>query len=425
MGTVATVVLDDVDITSICEEGRVTKRLNGVATAAARVQMKRIGELYGTFGAPGAGAMLKVYLQNSVLGSTPVLWHHGRVLLCETSADEDSGYVVYNSSDPLELWQRRPVRDDDGDFSNPAIIETYKFGTDIIAAMFANSEDTTFGGGGPPPADAEGPLRLALGLITAGVTDLTGAPVDWPITMAELAALLISTGTVDAIVTPIEFDANDNYGRLDLYNGDYGQDLSSSVAFQYGMGARNVRRLRWNEDMTNVCNKLWYYLGPRKPTPADAQGNQHWAANITGDDPGLAYPPGGATSPPASATNNQVGVARYDSQQDFDVRMDIKIFDARGDEAIVAHDLYRRLWQLESFLRATPQTLIHVTPNRDTGIGEFDIGDLVLVEASSDVRGGFSGAQRVYGYTVSWTADDSVPELSELQVSSDQEAFTA
>ena len=46
----------------------------------------------------------------------------------------------------------------------------------------------------------------------------------------------------------------------------------------------------------------------------------------------------------------------------------------------------------------------------------FDIGDLVGVSASSAVRGGFSGAQRVYEYTIGWE-DDGVLFLSELQTS--------
>ena len=51
--------------------------------------------------------------------------------------------------------------------------------------------------------------------------------------------------------------------QVDCYNGDYGTDLSGSVSFEYGTGALNVRRLRWNEDMSNVSNKLWYFVGPR------------------------------------------------------------------------------------------------------------------------------------------------------------------
>lgn len=420
MGTIARVELDGIDVTSLVTQGSVTKRLNRISTAQVQVNMVGVQELFGTFPTPTAGSYLKVYFSNSVLGSTPVLYHHGRAMLREVTAGEDTGYAVFNSADPLELWGKRPVRDDDGDFSLPQIIETYQFAPEIVQAMFNNSEDTTLGGGGPPPTDAEGPLRMRLNSLEGGTLSMVGAPTDWPMTMAELTALLVSTGLLDVVVTPIEFDADDNYGLLDLYNGDYGHDLTSSVAFQYGMGADNVRSLRWNTDMSQMCNKLWYYLGPRVETADDPPGDQHWRANVQGDDPGLANPPGGKLSPPAAA--NIIGSQDYLSRLAYDVRMDIQIFDARGDEATVGHDLYRRLWQIEQYLRAQPREIIHVTPARDTGIGEFDIGDIVLVEATADVMGGFSGAQRIYEYTISWD-EDSVAEVGELQVSSDQEGF--
>lgn len=422
MGYFAQVVLDDIDITEFAIEGSVTTRLNRVGQASIKVHMT---DAYANFGTllPGPGSYLKVYFYGDNLGSTPVLWHHGRVINCETTADENVGYTVFNSFDPLELWAYRPVRNppgsDPGNFSNPNIIQSLVYGPAIIEGMMDGSELNTI------PQDSEGPLRLARGGFAAGVTDLTGAPSDWPMTMAELANLLISTGTVDMVITPIEFDVDSNYGQIDVYNGDYGQDLTGSVTLSYGMGDRNIRALRWNEDMTQMCNKLWYYLGPKCD-------EEHWRANITGDDPGLAYPPGGGVVGPCgshSSTNNVIGVRSCFSRQHYDVRMDIKIFDAAGDESdgcteavVVGHELYRRLWQIEQYLRGVPMTLIHVTPIRDFGLGLFSIGDLITVEATADVKGGFSGAQRVYEYTISWD-QDSVPAIGELQVSSDNEGI--
>jgi len=415
------VVLDDVDITQWAIEGSVTTRLNRVGQAQVKVHMTDAYQNFGTM-LPGPGSYLKIYFYGENLGSTPVLWHHGRVINCETTADENVGYTVFNSYDPLELWQYRPVRNppgsDPGNFSNPNIIQSNVYAPAIVEAMMDGSELNTI------PEDSEGPLRLQRGFVATGTEDLTAAPADWPMTMMQLANLLISTGELDIVITPIEFDVNDNYGVVDLYNGDYGTDRTASVILSYGMGDYNIRSLRWNEDMTQMCNKLWYYLGPKCD-------EEHWRANITGDDPGLAYPPGGKVVGPCgtgSATNNPIGVRSCYSRQHFDVRMDIKIWDAAGDEsdgcaeqAIVGHELYRRLWQEEQFLRALPMTLVHVTPIRDYGIGLFSIGDLITVEASADVKGGFSGAQRIYEYTINWD-EDSVPAIQELQVSSDNEA---
>jgi len=420
VGYFAKVVLDDIDITEFAIEGSVTTRLNRVGQAQVKVHMTDAFSSFGTL-YPGPGSYLKVYFYGDNLGTTPVLWHHGRVINCETTADENVGYTVFNSFDPLELWQYRPVRNppgsDPGNFANPNIIQSLVYGPAIVEGMMDGSELNTI------PEDSEGPLRLARGSFAAGSVDLTGAPADWPMTMMQLANLLISTGVVDIVVTPIEFDVDDNYGQIDVYNGDYGQDLTGSVTLSYGMGDKNIRALRWNEDMTQMCNKLWYYLGPKCD-------EEHWRANITGDDPGLAYPPGGKVVGPCgtgSATNNIIGVRSCFSREHYDVRMDIKIFDAAGDESdgcaeavVVGHELYRRLWQIEQFLRAVPMTLVHVTPIRDFGIGLFSIGDLITVEATADVKGGFSGAQRIYEYTIDWD-EDSVPAINELQVSSDNE----
>jgi hypothetical protein len=419
----ASVFLDEIDVTNIALEGSATRALNRPSTAQVKLPM---GEAFG-----GPGSLLKVYFQTD-LDSTPVLFHHGRVLLCETSADENNGYTVYNSTDPLELWKWRPVRDPDAhpplapDIGNaffPSILKDFIFGPQIVQAMMVASEGTS---GGVIPGQAEGPLFLTQNSFAGGTIDLSGAPADWPMTMAQLATLLVSTGVVDIVITPIELtdsgftcggDTVYNYGQIDVYNGDYGNDLTSSVAFQYGMGLKNIRGLRWNEDMTNMCNKLWTYLGPAKD-----EFHLHWSANITGDDLGLAYPPGGQLSPPGPALNNQIGVQNFASRCAYGVRMEFRIQDDRGNEANIGRELWRRQWQMEQWLRAQPQTLIHITPTRDSDILEFDIGDLVLVEAVPEVKGGFSGAQRVYEYTIGWDTD-SVLTLGELQVSADGEGF--
>jgi len=479
VGYFAQVVLDDIDITEFAIEGSVTTRLNRVGQATVKVHMT---DAYASFGTmyPGPGSYLKIYFYGDNLGSTPVLWHHGRVINCETTADENVGYTVFNSYDPLELWQYRPVRNppgsDPGNFAKPNIIQSLVYAPAIVEGMMDGSELNTI------PQDSEGPLRLQRGFVAQGSTPMTADPSDWPMTMMELANLLISSGKLDVVITPIEFDVDGNYGAIDLYNGDYGQDLTGSVTLSYGMGDRNVRALRWNEDMTQMCNKLWYFLGPKCD-------EEHWRANVQGDDPAFnpdgvvlgpwnsstAYavnevvthtvdtinlhfickvlhvssgttepgvggawnsvwdlwfvPPGGRLTGPcgsASSTNNPIGVRSCQSRETYDVRMDIKIFDAAGDDTdcsdavVIGHELYRINWQIEQYLRAVPITLIHVTPIRDFGIGLFTIGDLITVEASPDVKGGFSGAQRVYEYTIDWD-EDSVPAIGELQVSSDNE----
>jgi hypothetical protein len=233
-------------------------------------------------------------------------------------------------------------------------------------------------------------------------------------TIGELTSLLVSTGCCDIVITPTD-PGGGIMGTVDGYCGDYGTDLSGSVEFDYGQGNYNVRRLRWNQDMSSMTNKLWYFAGPRIQTPADPAGDQHWCFNVQGDDPLLPDPlPNGSSL--ASLLSG-----RLSSRSSYGVRMDIQIFDATDDDCVpgwgtFGRDLYRTRWETESWIRMQPRELIHITPTRGTAIGSFDIGDLVGVSATSAVRGGFSGAQRVYEYSISWE-DDGVCFLSELQTS--------
>lgn len=401
----ATIAIDGVDVTGVAIQGSSTRRLNRPSTATVKIPMQdAIG---------GVGSALKISFNGS-------LHHHGRVLLCETDTGEDTGYTTYNSTDPMELWQWRPVRDADGDFSLPTIIEDFVTGPAILQAMLQNSNS------GGSAAVTEGPLFLNIGTIETGGCDLTGAPTDWPMSIAELTSLLISTGCLDVVITPTD-PGGGIMGTVSAYNGDYGTDLSGSVVFEYGQGAYNASRIRWNEDMTNMSNKIWYFMGPKIQTPSDPAGDQHWCYNVTGDDPGLPNPiPNGASLATLLAN-------RLTSRTTYGVRMDIQIFDAGecslgsggvwqtdccGGDPLTAtfRELYRNRWASESWIRMSPRELIHITPTRETAIGSFDIGDLVGVSATSAVRGGFSGAQRVYEYTISWD-QDGVLALSELQTS--------
>jgi hypothetical protein len=397
--------IDGTEVTDVVLSGSVTRRLNLPSQAQVKIHMEdAIG---------GPGSKLKIAFDGT-------LYHHGTILVCETDAGEDDGYTVYNSSDPLELWQWRPARDSTGDFSKPEFMVTNTTGPAMIEEMFDASENP-----GLIPTAAEGPLFLEKGVFATGGVDLRGAPVDWPMTMAQVAALLVSTGEVDIVITPTD-PGGGIMGRIDVYNGNFGADLSASVSLDYGMGNFNVRQLRWNEDMTTLCNKLWYYGGPRVGTAADPAGDQHWCFNITRDDPGLADPP---QSDIVTLTDN--------SRATYGVRMEVRIFDAESENCRdpvtnFARELYRRRWQIESWLRAQPKTLVHVTPVRVSDadllpsgvnpvqIGDFDIGDLVTVRAGSQVKGGFAGVQRIYEYTLSWDAD-GVVEISELQTSPNQE----
>jgi hypothetical protein len=417
-----TVEIDGVDVTNVCVQGSWTPRLNRPAQAQVRIPMMESIADVGS----------RLLISN---GGSPVF--HGMIQLVETEGGEDTGYTVYNATDPMELWQFRPVRGDGCDFSSPTIIEDYETGPQILEAMLQNSEGANVGGclaADCVDADAaacEGPLFLNYGTFETDGCSLLGVPTDWPMTIAELTSLMISTGCLDVVIEPTPDFTDDTFGTVSAYNGDFGNNLSTSVVFEYGEGARNIRRFRWNKDMSNMTNKLWYFMGPRILTPADPAGEDHWCYNVQGNDPGMLaldpIPNGvsvGDTSTPGTLLGD-----RMTSRNDYGVRMEIQIFDAGectptngepccGGDPLTAifRDLYRRRWQTESWIRLQPRELIHITPTRETAIGSFHIGDLVGVEINAAIRGGVSGAQRVYSYTVSWD-EDSVLAISELQTS--------
>lgn len=379
--------------------GSVTRRLNRPAEATINVPMM--------FATGTAGSRMKIVINDE-------LWFHGFIQSVETDTAEDVGYTVYNATDIMELWQYRPVRDYDGftpgNFVDPYILKDKKSGPQIVQAMCLASMNPLL-----IPTAAEGTLFLEMGHFDTGGHNLSGAPATWPITMMEMASLLTSTGELDIFITPI--DSGGNMGRLDCYNGRHGRHLEGSVIFEYGFGRRNVRRVRWAQDMSIVSNKIQYFFGPKETT-------RRYKSNITFDDPCLDVQIG-------AANMALLGTRRNASRSQYGVRMEIQEYDVdvlskeQQPHGTCVHldpvkMLYRKNWYQESWIRCAPRDIAHVTPTRETEIGSFDIGDLVHVAADTSVRGGFSAVQRVYGYTVSWD-NDGVVELSEIQTSADQE----
>ena len=400
-----TVFVDRVDVTSCVLSGSVTRKLNRPWQATWRMPID--------CSVQGPDSWVHIFISG-------ILWFSGRIKQISDECDEDFCYTEYTALDASEILAWRPVRDDTCDFSDPQLIADYVTGPQILADAFDNSENCD-AGNVDPDNDREGPLFFTVTSVAGGGVDLTGAPVDWPMTIAELMTMFTDTGEVDAVFTPI--DDTSNLAECALYNGDYGTDRTASVKFEYATGNNNCKIIRQVQDSANICNKLWYFLGPKVATALDPQSVQHWQANVTGDDGALADPP-----------QTAILADRATSRALSGVRMEVKIFDSIGNEALISHELYRRLWQEEQWLRERPRTLVHVTPVNlsdadllpagvtPVQLGDFDIGDLVTVSVGTTVRGGFTGAQRIYEYTVAWD-EDGVFEISELLTSADQEGI--
>lgn len=401
--------IDGTEVTSVVLNGSATRRLNRPSQASCRIPVQ--------FAIGNVGSRLKVVVNGS-------LFFHGMIMTLSDEADENVGYSQYEATDPMELWNWRPARDQTGDtpgnMVTPTFFERLKYGPLIMEEILLASQDPTRIDSVPRDCDIPGDLgtpstaegSLYIGSITAeggSTSDLSGAPTNFPMTIAEVASLLTSTGRVDIVLDPI--DAGGNMANVSIYNGAYGTDLSGSVSFDFATGQENVRSVRQVHDMTNVCNKLQYFIGPKETL-------ERYKANITGDDNYLDC---------ACYDQNVIEAIRQSSRTTYGVRMEIQEFDADVitkedqcnvdcDDADPVRAALRCLWQEESWIRAQPRRLVHLEPVRGVGIGAFDIGDEISVSAGTYLRGGFSGKQRIFEYTINWDTD-GVMELTELVTS--------
>lgn len=329
----------------------------------------------------------------------------GRLWDSEDSGDENTVYTTLIFQDPMILWPKKIARDYDGDFSLPTFTQDFPQAPAMMAEIISNS------------IMWEGPLDLELGTVATGGPDVNARPTDWPMTLDEVRQLLLQTGFLDVIVNPLM--GSSSIGTVNLYNGDYGTDRSASISFDYGTGLFNVKQFKRTISMQDVCNKLFYFLGPK----CDAQ---HWRGNVQGDDPTLPDPPGGKIPPPS----NPLGDLRQASRNDYGQLMEIRIYDDFGgdcdDDGTFGTNndfrpFYQRMWQNESLLRARPRTLVNWTPIRGLFPDPMDVGDLVTVQAGPQVRNtGFSGTQRIYEFTVD-IDKSGTPNLTNIITSADQE----
>ena len=356
------------------------------------------------------------------------LFFHGIIWTIEEDGDEDMVYSQVTAYDPMILWRYRPARDDvdsysghAGNFSDPSFIQRNKFGGLIMQEILTASESPDRVDPFEGPSLAEGPLFLDLASSTyeAGGADLSGAPTNWPMTIAEIASLLTNTGELDIIIEPLLeiTDGNGNLGVVHTYTGDYGTDRSGTVHFDYGTGDFNARLYRRSEDMSTVNNKIYYFLGPRLD-------QQHWRSNITRDHPGFSD----------IASFPELDTLITVSRAFLGVMMQIGIYDNFGDGSggseSSAYPLFLRQWMVESLLRLWPRQMVYITPVRSPAelpgggdvftVGDFDIGDLITVNIGNKARVTESGAQRVYSYTVE-VDDDGVAALGEFETSPDQD----
>ena len=412
----ASVLLDGVDITSLCtvpnpEGGGRPIRWNRRGGRPSSLTVQGPGHLLG-----GTVGVSTLELTGIGAGFTGVVWRS------DDRGDEDATHRTLLGFDPTIYFPKRIVKDgedsvdaltgdpDPGNFSDPSIIEDHLYGPAIMAAAISNSIslDGSFG-----------PTGLGVGGISLNHSvDLTGSrPSSWPMTLDGLRAMLSDGGVLDYIV---------NGTTIDLYEGNAGNDLTGSVSFGYGTGAFNCKGAERSIDMDNVFTVIWSLLGPKEPLYDNDV--QHWKGNVTIDDSPLGPNGGidettgeyyGIPDPPFSDIASLVLAARgtYGRLQTVDE------YDAYTDERTPAakrrkRRLYQMLWLAKSLYCSTPRNLVKMSP--EAGIAPaFDVYDLIAVAATSDLGGGFSGEQRVYEFTCEIDTEGN-PELTDIVVSADQ-----
>lgn len=427
------------DISGIAMNKSITRRLNRPSSCTFRVPSYMVNDIQ----SDGRPLLCTGYRQLSVVLDGPGLFFHGVVWNIEEESDDDMVYSQVTCYDPMMLWRFRPARDDvdsysgeAGNLSDPSFLDRKKFGGPIMEEILTASESP-----GRIPGLAEGPLwiDLAASTFTGGGADLSGAPTNWPMTIAEIATLLTNTGELDLVLTPIIHVPGGttlaNMATLHTYTGAYGDDLTATVHLDFATGDFNAHEYRRTEGMDTVNNKIFYFLGPRLD-------QQHWRSNVTGDHPDIPTPSGGDVNPPYTGgyapgtANNMLGGLIIDSRNEIGVMMQIGVFDnfgsGDGGTESSVYPLFIRQWQVESYLRAKPRNMVYVTPVKTPAElpaggdvyapGDFDVGDLITVNIGNKARVVESGAQRIYSYSVD-IDDDGVESIGEMQTSPDQDSI--
>lgn len=320
---------------------------------------------------------------------------HGRVQFVEHKGDANKMMTKILAAGPMIHWDRRMARDAGGDYSKPSFIADFQTAPQILEEILSNTISLVGG------------LEIALGTFDTGGADISGVPVDWPKTVMQIAMLLEATGELDIIEAPI--DSGGNTAEISAYNGDFGSDLSGSVSFGFATGPNNVDQITWTQDAEKIANRIRYLLGPRKGTKNDPAGDQHWDGDVDITNPNLPDPPGASL----------VSLVE-DSRTTYLDLEDVKVYDGDGESS--ALELWYRLFSTEAQLRAKPREFVHITPTRGLGLGSFGLGDRIAVAGGATFAGGFSGVQRVYGYTVSLDRE-GVVSLTDIVTSPDAETL--
>lgn len=425
------------DISAICLERSFTRVLGGARSFT--VTCPSANSLLTTVAADGypnlrkGNRKLVVWEDGDPSVDDPIF--HGRIFITEHTGDGTRNRVQITAYDPrMELGYEaddragRVVRGAtvaggsyDGNFILPRFVSSVDggpliSGPDLIQQILKNSQNT---GSESDPTPGEGPLPID---VISGAWDLDVPPAidvspvdsaDWPVMVGDFINQLVATDVVDFDLRPIRpgagldvnGDASDYIMVEATSKSKLGTDRTATVHFDYWTGDHNAQACRYVDDFATVCNKLYDYLGPRLD-------NSHWRGNIT---PGTA---GVTVDPTASEALYGGPPGALEVGRMFSIR----VYDSLGTENS-SRPLYLALFNAELGLRVEPRKQLYITPNMDAKAlfvppQDYDAYDLVQIKTGAEFGVELDEAQRVYGYTKTWSRE-GVATISELVTAAD------
>jgi hypothetical protein len=329
---------------------------------------------------------------------------HVRLWNAAWDLDENTANVQMTGYSPMAETLSRPVRDTTGNLVNPTFPSPIS-GAAILKGAIDNSVSNTGGAG-----DQEGfiPIDTTSGTFDTTLppaVDLAAELTDWPITIGDLYALLVQTGAIDVIETPVDTSLGFPAGiitSLSIVN-KAGSNLTGTIHFDYDTGSRNIAKLRRVDDLATLCNKLIYELGPRID-------KEHWQGNISATE----------TTPVNLAAWLAIETA---SRAKYGTFCEYKVYDSADENN--ARPLWHQLWETEVTLRQNGRELLYQTPIAEFTWEPFDdynLFDTVAVNASDLCGRTITGeTQRIYGFDISMEGEESVERVGELITSADAE----
>lgn len=398
------------DITPYCQEITWNPKLSRPASLIVRFPAHLASATTGV-------SELHLYNGGTLLFSGPV-WYQ------ENTGSEDAAYTQLTAYDHTIYFVKRLCktgidyttvdRHDLEHFPGPcnlanpvAVFADFDTATEIMGEFIQATIDCD-NDKGPGPG---GVAPFALGSVATGGASVTGAPSDWPMDIATMANNLLSTGQLDIVVNP-----GIGTSTIDLYNGDYGNDLSGSVILQYATGSFTARTGNRTEDMEEMTNALWYLLGPKRPWYAGDVA--HWAGSITPTAPNAG--PDGDGGIPGPSWPVELSSRWTSGRAQYGYMQEIQINDTKEDEQTTSRPYFEEMYANEAYIRAVTRVFSNLNPNRFSTAPTFYVGDFVGIQSGAAMGAVVSGKERVYEYEL--TIDtDGVAEFTSLVTSPSQD----